>query len=146
VAAAAAGPREFPEIDPAEAAQWKAGQTARIQADREAEAERMARLTPVTDAEIARYGTGQPGAEVSPERAADEANIAEISAELERVGELIDRIPDRQAEQRAQREQEAAAEPGIRPQAEPGLEPSWQPGEAGGHSDAEADMEAEAEI
>ena len=41
-------------------------------------------------------------AEVSPERAADEANLAEIRAELERFGELVDRIPDRAAERRAE--------------------------------------------
>jgi hypothetical protein len=146
VAEASAKPRPFPEIDPADAARWKAEQTARIQADREAEAEKMARLTPVTDAEIARYGSGRPDAEASPERTTAAADIAEIRAELERVGELIDRIPDREAERRAQLE-EIAAEPGIRPaEAEPSLEPSWQPGEVAGQQDAEADIEAEMEI
>ena len=107
----------------------------------------MARLTPVTDAEIARYGTERPDAEVSPERAAAEADIAGIRAELGRVGELIDQIPDREAGRRAQLE-EIAAEPGIRPEpeAEPSLEASWQPGEVAGHSGAEADFEAEMEI
>jgi hypothetical protein len=148
VAEASAKPREFPVIDPADAARWKAEQTAQNQADRAAEAEKMARLIPVTDAEVAKYGADRPDLEVSPERDADEANIAEIRAELERVGKLIDRIPDRQAEQRAQREQEAMAEPGIRPvEAEPELEPSWQPGEAGARHEpsasAEADMEME---
>ena len=38
-------------MDPALWAQLKAEQTARFQADRAAERERMARLTPVTDAE-----------------------------------------------------------------------------------------------
>ena len=75
----------------------------------------------------------RPDAGVSPERAADEANLAEVRAELDRFGELIDRIPDREAERQAQRD-EIAAEPGIRPEpeAEPSLESSWQPGEAGG--------------
>ena len=54
-------------MDPALWAQLKAEQTARIQADREAEAERMARLTPVTDAELARYGTPQPEAQPAAE-------------------------------------------------------------------------------
>ena len=52
-AAAAAAPREDPAIDPADAARWKAEQTARVQADREADAAKMARFAPVTDAEIA---------------------------------------------------------------------------------------------
>jgi hypothetical protein len=147
VAEASAKPRPFPAIDPAEAARWKAEQTAQVQADREARAEASARLAPVTDAEIEKYGAAQPEPEVNPERAAGEANIAEIRAELERFGELIDQIPDREAERQAQRD-EIAAEPGIRPEpeAEPSLEPSWQPAEAGGHSDAEADVEAELEI
>ena len=145
VAQASAGGREAPPMDPALWAQLKAEQTARIQADREAEAEKMARLTPVTEAEVEKYGTGRPDAGVSPERAADEANLAETRAELERIGELIDRIPDREAERQAQRE-EIAAEPGIRPEpeAEPSLEASWQPGEvAGPVSAAEADFEME---
>ena len=144
VAQASADGRETPSMDPALWAQLKAEQTARIQADREAEAEKMARLTPVTDAEVEKYGTGRPDAEVSPERAADEANLAGVRAELERFGELVDRIPDREAERQARRE-EIAAEPGIRPEPEPepSLELSWQPGEGGGHADAEADFEME---
>jgi conjugative relaxase-like TrwC/TraI family protein len=145
VAGESAQPRPLPEIDPDDAARWKAEQTARIQADREAEAEKMARLTPVTDAELEKYGTGRPEAGASPERAADEANLAETRAELERIGELIDQIPDREAERQAQRE-EVAAEPGFRPEpeAEPSLEAAWQPGEvAGPVSDAGAGFEME---
>ena len=56
VAAAAAQPRDYPAPDPAEVAQWREAQTARIEADRQAEAEAMARAIPVTDAELARYG------------------------------------------------------------------------------------------
>jgi len=153
VAEVSAQPRPFPEIDPAEAARWKAEQQADRDAYRQAEAEKWADRIPVTDAELERAQAndaeraeaekdGRP--RVSPERAADEANLAEVRAELERVGELIDRIPDREAERQAQRA-EIAAEPGIRPEpeAEPSLEPSWQPGDAGGHADAEADFELE---
>ena len=85
--------------------------------------------------------------EPEPAAAAAEANIAEIRAELERIGELIDQIPDREAERQAQRD-EIAAEPGIRPEpeAEPTLEPSWQPGDGGARPEAEADMEPELEM
>ena len=90
---------------------------------------------------------GRPG--VSPERAADEADLAEARAELERVGELIDRIPDRAAERRAEMTQAGIDEPvGHEPQAEPELESSWQPGAARGYQEpaAAADAEAEMEI
>jgi len=58
VAEASAQERETPAMDPAEAARLKAEQTARVEADRQARAEVSARLTPATDAEVARYGTG----------------------------------------------------------------------------------------
>jgi hypothetical protein len=131
VAEASARPREVPAIDLAEAARWKAEQTAQVEADRQARAEASARLTPVTDAEIERYG----------------GDVAEIKAELDRIGDLIDQIPDRETERRAQIEQEIANEPGVRPvQAEPSLELSWQPGEAGGHYEQSANAEAEADM
>jgi hypothetical protein len=60
------------------------------------------RRIPVTDAEIEKYRAGRPDAKASPERTAAQANIAETRAELDRVGELIDRIPDRQAEVKAE--------------------------------------------
>ena len=199
VAGASEKPREFREIDPADAARWKAEQKAERDAYRQAEAEKWADRIPVTDAELERAkerdaaraeaeaaspeAVDEPGAgretigsqssaawwmdyyarhpefsgrdreagrtagEVSPERAAAEADIAGIRAELGRVGELIDQIPDREAGRRARRE-EIRAEPGIRPEpeAEPSLEASWQPGEVAGHSGAEADYEAEMEI
>ena len=199
VAGASGKPREFREIDPADAARWKAEQKAERDAYRQAEAEKWADRIPVTDAELelakerdaaraeaeaaspeavdepgpgretigsqssaawwmdyyARHPefsgrdreAGRTAGEVSPERAADEANIAGIRAELQRLGELVDRIPDREAGRQARRE-EIRAEPGIRPQpeAEPSLEASWQPGEVAGHSGAEADYEAEMEI
>ena len=156
VAEASAEPRPFPEIDPADAARLKAKQAAEREAYRQAEAGRWADRIPVTDAELEqarakdaeRAEAGKGGRpEVSPERAADEANLAEVRAELERFGELIDRIPDREAERQAQRD-EIAAEPGIRPEpeAEPALESSWQPGEASDRTSAEADADFEMEI
>ena len=57
-------------------------------------------------------GQDRPGAETheadraereaSPERPAGEADLAEVRAELERLGELVDRIPDQAAERRAE--------------------------------------------
>jgi hypothetical protein len=141
VAEASAKPREHPAIDPAEAARWKAEQTARIQADREARAEASARLTPVTDAEIERYGAEL---DADPVRAKFLEDMAEIRAGNERIGELVDHMPDRDAEQRAQIKQEILAEPGIRPaQAEATLEASWEPGEARSYPEPSASAEAE---
>ena len=136
--------RETPHVDPGAWAAEKAAQTEQRRAEREARAEASARLTPVTDAEVERYGGER---DVTPERAADEANLDEVRAELERFGELIDRIPDREAERQARRA-EMLAEPGIRPEpeAEPSLEASWQPGEADGRTSAEADADFEMEI
>ena len=160
VAETSAEPRELPVIDPADAARWKAGQKAGLDAYRQAQRERWGREIPVTDAELeAAQAAGRSGAgaetheaeraerEVSPERAADEANLAEIRAELDRFGELIDQIPDREAERQARRE-EIDAEPGIRPEpgAEPALESSWQPGEASSRTGVEADADFEMEI
>ena len=78
-----------------------------------------------------RLKDGRP--EVSPERAADEADLAEARAEIERLGELVGQIPDRAAERRAEMDQAGINEPVVHePQAEPSLEASWQPGDAQG--------------
>ena len=197
VAQASAGGRATPPMDPGLWAQLKAEQTARIQADREAEAEKMTRLTPVTDAELERYGAElgaeparvkflddtaetaaaaeaadgqaakadrqaelQPAADIdpdlarqaeeallTPERAAYEADMAEIRAGTERVGELVDQMPDREAERRAELERERVNEPAApQVEAEPSPEPSWEPGEANGPSEVNAEVEAELEI
>ena len=131
--------RETPHVDRGAWAAEKAAQTERVDAARKARAEAVARLTPVTDAEVKRYGRER---DITPERDADEANLAEIAAELGRFGELIDQIPDREAERQAQRE-EIAAEPGIRPaEAQPSLEPSWEPGEAWSRLEPSASVEA----
>jgi hypothetical protein len=148
VAEAAAKPRPYPVIDPAEAEQWRAEQTARIEADRQAEAEAMARLTPVTDAELARYGA-QALAD-DPVTARMDADLAEIHAGNEATAEAVKALPDAEA----RREAEMAAyvdEPGPRHQAEAeaAIEPAWQSGAARNHTAPErepepvADFEAE---
>ena len=136
--------RETPHVDPDAWAAQKAAQTERVDAARKARAEASASLTPVTDAEVERYGR-EPG--ITPERDADEANFAEVRAELERVGELVDRIPDRAAERRAEMDQAGIDEPVVHePQPEPALEASWQPGDAQGHYEAAPDQDAEPEM
>jgi conjugative relaxase-like TrwC/TraI family protein len=156
VAETSAEPRETPAMDPALWAQLKAEQAARLQAEREAEAGRMARLTPVTDAELEKYGTGQPDPEVSPDRTAAEGAqvLSEALAGLrEDIGDLgvkVDELARQDAERAAERAEIAQAaidEPSVRgPQAEPPLEPSWQPGSAQGYSEPQADQDAEPEM
>ena len=73
------------------AAQWKAEQTAQVEAERQARREAAARLTPVTDAEIARYGAArQPeagGRAGGEDRAAVLEEIrAEVGAISAKVG------------------------------------------------------------
>jgi conjugative relaxase-like TrwC/TraI family protein len=91
VAAAAAAEQGTPSIDPADAARWRAEQTARVEAGRQARAEAAARACPVTDAEMARYGAQQPEPEADavPEWAAEmrervSAAMAELDARAER--------------------------------------------------------------
>ena len=158
VAEASGDPRPFPEIDPADAARWKAEQKAERDAYRQAEAEKWADRIPVTDAELerARAKDAERAAaekdghlEVSPERAADEADLAAARAEVERLGELVDRIPDPAAERRAEMDEAGINEPvAHEPQAEPELESAWQPGDAHGYQEpaAGADVDAEMEI
>ena len=120
--------RETPHVGPDVWAAQKAAQTERVDAARKARVEASASLTPVTDAEVERYGR-EP--DITPERDADEANLAEVRAELERVGELVDRMPDRAAERHAEMDQAGIDEPVVHePQPEPSLEASWQPGDA----------------
>jgi conjugative relaxase-like TrwC/TraI family protein len=127
VAEASAEPRQTPPMDPALWAQLKAEQTARVQADREAEAERMARLTPVTDAEIERYGGDLDSA--AAERS---AALEEISAEVGTLGAKVDELARQDAERaagRAEITQAAIDEPSVRePQAEQDAEPEMEIG------------------
>ncbi len=158
VAEASGEPRPFPEIDPADAARWKAEQKAERDAYRQAEAEKWADRIPVTDAELERARAkdaeraaaekdGHP--DVSPERGADEADLAAARADVERLGELVDRIPDPAAERRAEMDEAGINEPvAHEPRAEPELESAWQPGDAHGYQEpaAGADVDAEMEI
>jgi hypothetical protein len=148
VAEASAEPREAPAMDPAAWAQLKAEQTARVQADREAEAEKMARLTPVTDAELERYGAEAEaeGANTGADRA---AAVEEIRAEVDTISARVDELPDPAAKRRAEMDQAGIDEPVVHePQAEPSLEASWQPGDAQGRYEPvpEQDTEPEMEI
>ena len=136
--------RETPHVGPDVWAAQKAAQTERVDAARKDRAEASASLTPVTDAEVERYGR-EP--DITPERDADEANLAEVRAKLERVGELVDRIPDRAAERRAEMDQAGINEPVIHePQPEPSLEASWQPGDAQGQYEPTPEQDAEPEM
>ena len=162
VAAASAEPRETPAIDPETWAALKAQQAAQVDAERQARAEASASLTPVTDAEIARYGASaepepevaaeaEPGPEAEPE-AADAgqdraAALEEIRAEVSALSAKVDQLPYPAAERRAEMEQAGIDEPVVHePRAEPSLEASWQPGDAQAHYEAEAEAGYEPEI
>ena len=144
VAETSAEPRGTPPMDPAAWAAMKAEQTARVQADREAETERMARLTPVTDAEIERYGGDpDPAAERSASLAGRREDIGALGAKVDK----LTRQEAGRAAERAQITQAAIDEPSVRePQAEPSLEPSWQPGDSQGHYEPQAGQEADTEM
>ena len=121
-------------------------------ADREAQAEKMARLTPVTDAEVARYGTPQPEAEpeAEPEAAADEPARPAYEAARDDIADLsakVDQLAEQEAERRAEMDQAGIDEPvAHEPQAEPELESSWQPGDAQGYQEPAATADAEPEM
>jgi conjugative relaxase-like TrwC/TraI family protein len=153
VASASAQERPFPVIDPAEAARWKAEQTAQVEAERVARREAAARRTPVTDAEIARYGA-QAQSEAEAETAGGDrdqaAARAQVREEIEALGAKVDQLARQEADRagrRAEMTQAAIDEPAVRgPRAEPSLEPSWQPGSARGHYEAEAETDYEPEM
>ncbi len=151
VATAAAEPRETPPMDPAQWGRLKAEQTAQVEADRQARVEAAARQTPVTEAEVARYGRQEP--EPEPESTAARTTAAESGEERsealaglrEDIGELgakVDELARQDAERAAERAEIAQAaidEPSV--QAERGLEPSWQPGSTQARYEAGADLE-----
>ena len=135
----------MPSTDPAEYARLKAEQTARVEADRQARAEASARACPVTDAEMARYGTRQPEpepeAEPLPEWVTLERErmsaLAEIRERAAAIEEAVKQTPDPEAERVAEIDAAGENEPVAHgPQAEPELEPSWQRGEASADSEA----------
>ena len=152
MAAASARERPFPVIDPAEAARWRAEQTAQVEAARQARREAAARTTPVTDAEIARYGAAaEPEAEPEAE-AADSGQgraeiVEEIRQEIKTISAKVDQLPDPAAERRAEMEQAGIDEPVVHePQAEPTLEASWQPGSAQAQYEPQPEQDAEPEM
>jgi conjugative relaxase-like TrwC/TraI family protein len=147
VAAAAAEPREYPAIDPAENAQLKAAQTAQVEADRQARAEAMARRTPVTDAEIAKYGAeAQAAAEAEAGQFLDSIR-EELGAMRAKADQLAEQDAQRDAERRAEMDQAGIDEPVVHePQAEPQLEPSWQAGDAQGQYEPQPESDYEAEL
>ena len=90
---------------------------------------------------------GRTAGEVNPERDADITDLAAARADLERLGELVDRIPDPAAERRAEMDQAGIDEPVVHePQAEPELESAWQPGDAQGYQEPAAAADAEPEL
>jgi hypothetical protein len=104
----------------------------------------MARLTPVTDAEIERYGSEpDPAAERS-------ASLAGLREDIGALGAKVDELAQQEAERaadRAQITQAAIDEPSVRePQAEAALEPSWQPGDSQDRYEPQADPDAETEM
>ena len=146
VAQAAAADRETPAMDPALWAQLKAEQTARFQADRAAEAEKMARLTPVTDAEIEKYSAQrEPEAEAAAASGQDRSEaLAGLREDVGDLGAKVDELARQDAERaagRAEITQAAIDEPSA--QAEPSLDPSWQSGSAQGQYEADAEPEME---
>jgi conjugative relaxase-like TrwC/TraI family protein len=125
IGAASARPRETPAPDPTQAAKWRAEQTARIAADRQARAEAAARACPVTDAEIAKYGAGrhepeswqapQPEPETAepagaepdtPVLASQAARMDEIHQQVREISARLDEL----AMARARQAQQKAAE------------------------------------
>jgi conjugative relaxase-like TrwC/TraI family protein len=171
LAEASQQPRETPPMTPERARELREAQTAELKAQQEAEAEKMARLIPVTDAEIAKYGAGaaqaRAEAEAEPQQADIDTGGTNISAEAEtepadrdrgeaRAGlreeiqalsAKVDEMSRQDAERaagRAQIVQAAIDEPAVRePQPEPDLEAAWQPGSAQGQHEADAEPEME---
>jgi conjugative relaxase-like TrwC/TraI family protein len=139
IAAAAGGERETPAITPEAWAEMKAQQTAWLEVQHRAEAEKMARLIPVTDAEIERYrDEPEPGRELARGEV-----LADIRGDLQAIGEELDGLGHR-AE--AEEEQRRADYQRYIEEVQPHPEASAQ---AEAHAQAEvgsAEAEAEMEI
>ncbi|MDQ2811543.1 MAG: hypothetical protein M3Z75_06595, partial [Actinomycetota bacterium] len=144
-AAAGQVPRDYPAPDPAEHAAQRQAQTARVQADREARAEASARLTPVTDAELEKYGAAV--LDQNPARVAFLADMAEVRQGIDEIHDAVKAMPDAEARREAQMAG-YAAEPGPRHQAEveAGIEPAWQSGAGRDHAEPELEPELEQEV
>jgi hypothetical protein len=148
-----AQPRPFPEIDPDGPAIWRAEQTARVEAGKQARRGAAARATPVTAAEIAKYGAErEPEAGPADGAGGDRtAVLKEIRAEIDAMSGKVDQFAAqdaaREAERRAEMDQAAISEAAARePQAEPSLETSWQPGSDQGRYAPEVSEDAGAEM
>lgn len=153
VAEAASQPRETPAMDPAEWARLKAEQTAWLEAQRQAEAERMADMIPVTDAEIARARARDAERAAAEASAAAEADLlASIDADVEQAARAAEEMAGQEAGRAAEVERAGVDEPV--PHAEPelaadGPELAWEPPapgvarEPGQEPAAVADMEME---
>ena len=101
----------------------------------------MARLTPVTEAELERYG-GEP--EPTVDRT---AALEDIRAEIADISAKVDELPDPGAERRAEMDQAGIDETVVHePQAEPTLEASWQPGDAKSHREPVPEQDADTEM
>ena len=152
VTAASAEPRETPAITPETWAQMKAEQAAQVEAGRQARAEASASLTPVTDAEVARYGaSAEPKPEAEPGSAQDRSEaLAGLREDVGELGAKVDALARQEAERAAERAEIAQAaidEPSVRePQPEPSLEASWQPGDTQGYQEPSAAADAEPEL
>jgi hypothetical protein len=106
----------------------------------------MARLPPVTDAEIERYG-GQPEPAATDTGADRAAALEEIRAEVDAISAKVGELPDPAAERRAEMDQAGIDEPVVHEsQAEPALEASWQPGDAQGNYEPSPEQDAEPEM
>jgi hypothetical protein len=112
---ASAEPRETPAIDPETWAALKA----QIEAARQARREASARLTPVTDAEIARYGAdAQPGPEPGvPGSGQDRSEaLAGLREDVGELGSKVDELARHDAGRTAERAeivQAAIDEPSV---------------------------------
>ena len=115
----------------------------------------MARLTPVTDAELERYGAyaeAEPEAEsAAAESGQDRSEVlAGLREDVGALGAKVDELARQDAERAAERAeitQAAIDEPSVpEPQAEPSLEPAWQPGDTRGQYEPAAEQDAEAEM
>lgn len=91
-----------------------------------AQAHRSGLVSPQPDAEVV------PGPGAEPHLVGEQpgADMAEIHASADAVGEAIDRAVERDATRASETDEATAKEPAIDEfQGEPSLEPSWQQGE-----------------
>ena len=100
-------------VDPVAWAGWKAEQTEQADADRQARHEAAARETPVTEAEVARYGGAQPEPEIRVE--AETIEAGQESAPAAAMPE-----PSPASEARTETDAAKGSEPEAQPEADAG--------------------------